>query len=50
MNTVSFQLIVFVLLAINSPIVAQQTGRLTNRQISSIDSTIELMKRELGKI
>ena len=48
MNITSFRLIVFVLFAINSPIVAQQTGRLTNRQVSAIDSTEnELMTRTL---
>ena|SRR5688572_21586834 len=48
MNTISFRLIVFALITIHSPIVAQQTGRLTNRQISAIDSTInELMVRTI---
>src|SRR6187431_2569185 len=48
MNTASFRLVVVVILASHLPLAAQQTSRLTNRQITAIDSTIhELMARTL---
>lgn len=41
-------LIVFVIITVSSPVVAQQIGRLTNRQIFAIDSTVnEMMTRTL---
>ena len=48
MNTIFYRLIVFVLIAVNSPILAQQKGKLTDRQIFSLDSTInDLIARTL---
>ena len=43
MTTLSLRLIVFVLIALNSPLVAQQQVKLTTRQISSIDSAINAL-------